>query len=314
MALFPGLLDRLNDVREVRVTNPDGKLTVTATDSGWSLAEKAGYPVDPAQVRNLALALANLQLVEPKTADPQRLRRLQLDEPGGEGTVSRRVELVDSSGAPLAAAIVGKPSPSLYGGGRGGVYVRRVGDNQAWLAAGELERPNDAMALVGREVIDLPVDEVARVVMRQPEGGAAATLSRGDRGTDFASDVALPEGRKLDPAKVESLAGALGGLTMTDVRPAAEIAPGNSPQIGYATFAGGTVDVTVTTIGDGETAEHWVTLQATDPIGDTPASGQSNRVPGGRKLDGWAFKVPPYVAERLTLGLDQLLAEQPSGS
>ena len=77
--MFPELLDRLNDVREIRITMPAGKLTVTATDQGWSLAEKAGYPIDPAKVRDLALALANLQLVEAKTADPKRLERLELE-------------------------------------------------------------------------------------------------------------------------------------------------------------------------------------------------------------------------------------------
>ena len=68
---------------------PAGKLTVTATDQGWSLAEKAGYPIDPAKVRDLALALANLQLVEAKTADPKRLERLELGEPGTDGATSR---------------------------------------------------------------------------------------------------------------------------------------------------------------------------------------------------------------------------------
>ena len=125
-AMFPELLDRLNDVHEIRITMPAGKLTVTATDQGWSLAEKAGYPIDPAKVRDLALALANLQLVEAKTADPKRLERLELGEPGADGATSRLVELLGGDGATLAAAVVGKASPSLYGGGRGGVYVRRA--------------------------------------------------------------------------------------------------------------------------------------------------------------------------------------------
>ena len=93
MRLFPGLLDRLNEIREVRVTLPDAKLTVTAGEQGWTLAEKAGYPVDPGKVRDLALSLANLQLIEAKTADPERLGRLDLEEPTSEGSKARLVEL-----------------------------------------------------------------------------------------------------------------------------------------------------------------------------------------------------------------------------
>ena len=153
-------------------------------------------------MRDLALALANLQLVEAKTADPQRLERLELDEPGADGAKSRLIELLGGDGATLAAAVVGKASPSLYGGGRGGVYVRRAADNQAWLAGGELDLPADAMTLIGSELVDVPMDQVARVVV-QPPGGAAATLSRPDVSADFVTDATLPEGRKLDPVKVE---------------------------------------------------------------------------------------------------------------
>ena len=141
-AMFPGLLDRLNEVREVRITMPGGQAHGDGrrTRAGpWR--RRADYPVDPAKVRDLALALANLQLVEAKTADPERLERLELEEPGADGAKSRLVELLGGDGAPLAAAVVGKASPSLYGGGRGGVYVRRAGDNQAWLAGGELDLP-----------------------------------------------------------------------------------------------------------------------------------------------------------------------------
>jgi Domain of unknown function (DUF4340) len=315
VALFPGLLDRLNDVREVRITMPTGKLTVKAEDQGWSLAEKTGYPVDPVRVRDLALALANLQLIEAKTADPQRLGRLDLDEPGADAAGSRLVELLGGDGAPLASAVVGKASPSLYGSGRGGVYVRRAADNQAWLAAGELDLPADAMELIGSEVIDVPLDQVARVVL-QPPGGPASTLSRPELAADFVMDATLPEGRKLDPVKVESLAGALSGLTMTDVRPSSEItvAP-DARRVRFETFAGGAVDVTLAATGEGENAEQWLMLKATGKLGEAVETNPSDQsVQRARRLDGWAFKVPAYLADRLGVGLDQLLLEPPPAS
>ena len=172
----------------VRIATPAGKLTVKAENQAWILAEKAGYPVDPAKVRALVLGLANLQLVEAKTANPQRLERLDLQEPTAEGSASRMVELMGGDGASLAAAVVGKASPSLYGGGRGGVYVRRAADNQAWLAAGELDVPSDAMTMIDTELVDMPLDQVARVILRTSDG-AAVTLSRPDAGAEFTTDA-----------------------------------------------------------------------------------------------------------------------------
>ncbi len=317
-AMFPDLLDRLNDIREVDIVGPEGKLTIVPKDQGWVLQEKAGYPVDPAQLRTLGLAVANLQLVEAKTADPQRLPRLELSDPGTADAKSHLVDIKGADGEALAAVVVGKSSPSLYGSGHGGVYVRRAGDNQAWLAAGELEVPSDAMALIGQDVVDVPADQIARVVL-QPADGPAITLSRPDANAAFTVDAGLPEGRKLDPVKVEFLTGSLAGLTMTDVRPAGELAtPNEQHGLRFETFDGVPVDVQVSTIGEGDAAQNWLTLDTSAPpagVAAEPAQGEDGAKPAAtladrvRKLEGWAYEVPSYLADRLKGGLDQLLAE-----
>lgn len=305
--LFPDLLDRLNDVRELRIAAPEGSFTVVNKDQVWSLAEKAGYPVDPDRVRQLGLALANLRLVEPKTADPGKLARLELEDPAGEGAKSRLIELEGPDGSAIASAVVGKPSPSLYGSGRGGVYVRRSGDNQAWLAAGELELPASAMELIGEDVVDLPTEQVARVVL-DPAGTSPVTLARPDANGDFTVDVQLPEGRKLDPTKAEFLAGALSNLTMSDVTPASGLpAEGERRELRFETFDGLPITVQVATIGEGDAAVHWVTLgTAATSEADKANSPLATRI---GELEGWAYQVPAYLADRLRGGLDTLLAE-----
>ena len=322
--MFPGLIDRLNEVREVRIVAPAGTFTVVAKepDQGWGLAEKAGYPVDPTQLRGLVLAVANLELVEPKTADPARLARLELEEPGSAEAKSRLLELKGADGAPLASVVVGKSSPSLYGSSVGGIYVRRGGENQAWLAAGDLNVPGDAMLLIGHDVVDLPGEQVARVVML-PQGAPPITLARADATAEFTVDAALPEGRKLDPVKVEFLTSVLSGLTASDVEPATSLPAGaKRHDLRMETFDGVPVEVGLTTVGEGESAKYWLTLAtsapAAAPAGADPAQAspaEPSLVERIGKLEGWAYQVPDYLAERLTGGLDGLLAEpQPPAS
>jgi hypothetical protein len=285
--LFPGLLDHANEIARIQVASSGGKLTVEAGEKGWSLVEKSGYPVPADQVRKLALAVGNLQLVEAKTADPERLKRLELEDPTGEGFKSRQVEIIGRDGRPLAALIVGKSSPGLYGGGRGGVYARRAGENQAWLAAGELGLPSDPLDLIGRDVIDVPASDVARVVL-QPRDGAPVALSRPNaEATEFTTDAVLPEGRKLDQVKIEELTTSLSNLSMQDVRPTADVTmpPDATKRSRFETFDGLAVEVAVAKLGEGDAAEL------------------------GGKLHNWAFRLPPYMADRLVGGLDQLLAE-----
>src|SRR5919206_1534319 len=116
--MFAGLLDHLNDVQTVKVTGGTEKLTLRrAADGKWQVEERGGYPADGKRVREVALGLANLRLVEAKTAKPDLLPRLDLADPAKPDAKAREIELQGKDGKPLAAAIVGKTKFGLYGGG-----------------------------------------------------------------------------------------------------------------------------------------------------------------------------------------------------
>ena len=56
---------------------------------------------------------------------------------------------------------------------------------------------------------------------------------------------------------------------MDDVRPAAELTvPPDARRVRFETFAGGAVDVTLTDLGEGETAKHWLTIKVTGKLGE----------------------------------------------
>jgi hypothetical protein len=346
--LEPGLMARANEVREVRITGPGkAKVTIRAEGDLWRVVEKGGYPAKPAEVRKLVLQLANLELVEAKTALPERLPRLELEDPGAEAAKSRRIELLGEGGAPIAAAVVGKTRFGLYGGGRSGVYVRRPDAPQAWLTAGGLELPTDALDLVDMQVIDVPVAEVARVTLGV--GQEAIRVHRPQTGDqNFTVEAPVPAGRELDPAKVEEVAGMLAAVSLQDVKPAAELAlPPDARRSRVETFDGLAVDVTVARVGEGEGAEHWVQLAAAAVAPTVPPAPASPAPPStlpeaaaaapaeeaaatappaaakpaatspaaraeelNGRLKGWAFKVQPYLGERLGASLEALLAEK----
>lgn len=320
----PALMDRANDVREVRITGPGAaKITVRAEGDGWRVVEKGNFPAKPAEVRKLVLQLANLEVVEAKTALPERLPRLELEDPGKDGTKSRLVELLGEGGAPVTAAVVGKTRFGLYGGGRSGIYVRHADAPQAWLAGGSLELPSDALDLVDSEVIDVPVADVARVTLGV--GAEPIVVHRAETGTqNFTVDAAVPEGRELDPVKVEEVAGMLGALSMQDVKPAAGLTlPPDVRRSRVETFDGLAVEVTVARSGEGDAAEHWVQLaaSATEPAPPAAAAAKEGAVPPAeratelnRRVQGWAFKVQPYLGDRFGASLDALLAEKPPAS
>lgn len=315
--LVDGLSGRLNDVRTVRITTGGDVLTLNGSDGGWSLAERGGYPVAADKVRALALAVANLELLEPRTAAPERLDRLELGDPAAEGAVSKRVELMDAAGAAMADIVVGKASLGLYGGGRDGVYVRRMGENQSWLAAGAIDLPGEAIDLLAREVVDVPLAEVAEVTL-DLDAAAPVTLSRATPEVEiFEVGAVVPEGRAVDDDKVERVASALSSLTMQDVRPATET-PGNGSirRSRFETFDGLAVEVAVATAGEGEDAERWATFKASAEAatGDGAQATRDRAAALNAKLEGWSYKLSPFLADRLNATLDGLLAERAGSS
>ena len=313
-----GLVDRLNEVKTVKITSGGQTFTVAAKDKGWGLAERAGYPVAADKVRALALAVANLQLVEPRTSLPDRMKRLELEDPAAQGAKSKRIELLGADGKPLADLVVGKTQYGLYGGGRGGVYVRRNGEERAWLASGEIELPHEAMDLLAREVIDVPEADIAKVTL-DADGPAPLVLSRADAAAKtFEVSVPPPEGRAVDPEKVDRVAGALAGLTMEDVKPAAEVAmDANARHSRFETFDGVAVDAKVVTTGTGDDAAHWAVFKAApEATGDKAAKAAERAGAINGRVDGWAYKLSTYMADRIgaPAGIDSLLADKEGSS
>ncbi len=321
--MFTGLLDRLNDVQTIRVTGAGQTVTLNRTADGrWQVAERGGYPADYKRARELALGLANLQLVEAKTAKADRLNRLELADPTKPDAKARQVEFLDKDGKPLAVAVVGKTKYGLYGGGRSGVYVRRGGEEQAWLAAGEISVPSSPTDVMSREIIDIAKEDVGRVMLGV-DGPSPITAAKPDRNApSYTLQTPVPEGRKADEEKLDRLASTLSGLTMQDVRPLAEITfPPDAAMARFETWDGIDIDVRTVRTGAGDQAEHWVSfaVAASEPLAPAPAeaAGQPAAKPLPErvaelkaKLDGWAFKLSEYVAARVAWRMDDLLAAQ----
>src|SRR5215831_17707232 len=131
---FPALAAELGEVASVGIARPPLTLTFVRDGEGWLVAEKGNYPAAAGKIPQIVLAMADMTLVEPKTQKADLHQRLEVDDAGkGKSTL---VTLKDRSGGPLAELIVGKRRYDRLGAGNDGVYVRKPGDAQAWLASG----------------------------------------------------------------------------------------------------------------------------------------------------------------------------------
>lgn len=313
--LAAALADRLADVTKVTVVAKDGTATMVRSGDGWVLEEKGGYPVDPARVRDLVLGVASARIVEAKTDDRSRLARLDLAAPG-VGESRAKLVRIEAGADPLLTVVIGKTKYGLYGAGRGGAYVRRFDEAQAWLVDREIQAPATPLSYIDRSVIDLPAATLARIEL----GEDVVSLARSAPGAPL--ELAdLPAGRAADPEKIDRLAAVVASLQLQDVRKADPAAFAQAPlRARLVTVDGIAAELRILAEGTGEAAQHWATI-AVSAAPDPPTAQAAP--PGGApieeriallraRLDGWAFKIPGYLAERVGWGMADLL--KPEGT
>ena len=167
-AAFPDLVERINEVAAIEIASAEERFTIIGEGDEWGIVEKQNYTVPRKKVRDFIIALANLKLVESKTARPERYSRLEVEDVDEEEAESRSVIVLASDGDELARVIIGRRKYFLFVDGRGGTYIRRGGEARAWLAEGEMDfgaLPNDWLE---RLVPLVMRDELQQVSITQP--------------------------------------------------------------------------------------------------------------------------------------------------
>jgi hypothetical protein len=272
---FPALRDNPDAVAKIALTTPEGTITlVRETGDRWAALERYGYPVDPKRVRDLVVTLADMRLIERKTAQPEQYDRLQVEPPDAEKAQSKLVRLESADGTVLAEAILGKQRYRLTGTEPAGTYLRRPDEAQSWLASGGVQIEPAVAQWLDSEVVDLDSAAIRRVVIeRAGEPGYVAARDQPDndlRLVGLAADEALKE-----DADLGQLAGALSSVAFEDVKPRDQLTwPAQHHTARIQTFDGVELTVRLAQIDE----EYWATFDArtaTPTGGAAPAAAEA---------------------------------------
>lgn len=301
--VLPGLAGKLGDVASVEVRRADLDLTFVHDGNDWLVKQKSNYPADGAKIRRIVLALSDMTLVEPKTSKADLYPRLQVEDQGkGKSTL---VTIKDKSGADLARLIVGKRSYDRLGEGNDGVYVRKPGNPQSWLARGSLDFSDDMPSWLARRIVDIPDSRMAKVVLTQPDG-TSLTLNRPKPDAKFALENPPKDAKYKSDTALGEPAMALETLDLEDVAPTAKLPVPDKGVItgSYTTFDG----LTITARLFRHNNKSWVVLAAT---GSGKTDAEAKKLNG--QVSRWAYAIPDYKAKMIETKIADLL-EPPKGS
>jgi hypothetical protein len=302
--VLPELTRRANDVARLTLVHGESKTTLQRQGDQWLVEEKSGYPADPGKVRQVLLGLAELRYVEAKTRKPDLYPRLEVEDAGKKDAKSTLVTVSTEKGDLLGEIIAGKHRVDELGGGVDGVYLRKPGDPQSWLARGTLDLPGDTLGWLDRKVIDLPQDKVKELVLTQADG-SKLDLAR-DKPEDPLALKGAPANAKLKEGATTTPAEALADLELTDVRPAADVTfpPEGGVHAEYTGFDGRTVKVTLVE----QDGKSWAKIEANGSGDAEKPAAELNA-----KLAPWVYALPDYKAKALKTKLADLVAP-PKGS
>ncbi len=296
---FPGLAQRLQGAARIEAKRHDGTLEVVRRGETWGLPSKGGYPVRQEKVRELLTGLTELRLTESRTANPEMLDRLGLEDPSREGATSTLLRVLDAQGGVIAELVIGRRRVRTQGNVPEAAFVRRPNESQAWLAEGRIPVDADPQLWLDRDIANLPRERVRRIAINRT-GEPPLVLTRGE-GPDGKLEITTPaDAPPTDESSLDEVGRAFEFLTFLDVKPEGEI-PGEA--LGEARFElSDNLAIVVRPRKDGDAI--WVTLAAE---GDDEAARLNAR------WRGWAYQVGQWKEKAFVPLLAELRRqEQPA--
>ena len=303
--MFPGLAPRLQDAARIEITHQGKTTTLAKHGDAWGLEDRGGYPVQTSKLRGMLTGLTELRLVEPRTTDPAQFNRLGLEDPNGTVGTSNLLRVLDASGKPIVAVIVGHRRVRTQGNVPEQVYVRRPEENQTWLAEGSLQVDADPQLWLDRDIMNIDHGRIASV-----------TATRDDTSLAFARDgqklvlKSPAEHPPLDDYKVDDVDRGLELLTFQDVQTDQGAVGEKIGQSVYTTSDGLAVTVMVFK-GD---KDIWARFAAT---GSDKSKDEADKL--NARVHGWTYQLGAWKQTALVPALDDLKApppppEKPAGS
>ncbi len=250
--LYPDLLSRVNDVTWLRVASQaDGPLTMVREGDHWILEEKYGYYADIEKISQTLVELSSLETLEPKTQKPENFSELNVEDvEAPEGTITNSVRVTAKAGDEvLADILVGRDRPVDIGGG---VFVRKKGEDQTWLASGSYQPNRKALQWLDRNIINVDSRRIRRVTMQHADGDGFEVAKPDIASEDMAYASFVPPGMEPKPThEMNNMASITDFLVLQDVRLAEELDWSEPDSILWLETYDG-LKISITAVKDGE--------------------------------------------------------------
>jgi hypothetical protein len=287
--MFPEFAERAEDVTRVTIDARLYDMDLQLIDGQWVAIDRADYPVRGEPIDQLLAGLQALVEYEGKTDVPDLFPLLGVADPAPDRD-STRVTVAAADGDVLVDAILGYPANAIGRHTRGGVYVRRIGEERAWLAEGTVIPPTFVSEFFD-QLFTVTGPEVGRVTILQGDtvqfDAVKVDFATGDYDLVYLDPAIGPEGATARDSAVRGMSQGIVSMTFVDAIPLEDVTiAADARTIRYVTQDGLSLSVTLAERND---TTYVVFVTGAEP--GSPAQERAATIAAATSQ--WAFELQP---------------------
>ena len=271
-------------------------------DFVWVAEDKFGYPASSVLLKKVISQLADMRKIEAKTKMASRYHQIGVESPYQPGANSVLVRLEGANGEVLAESILGAQFRRNNIGIAEGTFIRHPKKQQAWLASGNIEIPNNLVSWLDTRITNFEPMEIKQIKLWLEPGNMAIVNRSEYKKSAFIYQNRLGV-RYLDKKISKELSKCLSKLSFLDVWPR-NLAKKRIPVLKFEveTFSGQKIS------GQLFESHKQKILQLSAEEDDTRE--KLTQVSLEKKiyseLNKWTYVIPSWQAERFLVGLTLL--------
>lgn len=304
-SLFPALIDSVNEITEVTIEDRRFKSILKKIDGVWYLHNKDNYPASTSGIKQLALELSNLKILEAKTSSVEKYAKLGVNNLSVEGSQASQIT-VSTSEKKLVSLLIGL---SPKGAKKAKRYIRLTDETAAQLVAGQITASTNPIEWLDPQIIDLDSKSIKRLTIDVPEE-KKIVISKNTESEDFFTLQDIPESFEMKSKTiVSSIPAILIDLRLNDVISAnavTDLEPAQKTTV--TTFSG--LEILLTDY-------IWENKRYT--VFEAYLGKDKKELPNSmiekinNKVRGWAYEIPAYKRRMINRKFDDLIQaiEQP---
>ena len=294
-ALIPELQDKINSVTALRIYSAGDLLVadVRQSDAGWRVHNADNYPADLGTLRQVLLALAEAEVIENTTSQPENFVRLGVEDVSTPGATGLRIELDGLDGQ--VNLILGNASSGDTS------FARQADNPQSWRISKAPDLGKTTLEWLDRTIADIPASDIVSMTISHSDG-ESVVIAKTENGYELTNNPADKALRY--PDILNSVVSALEQLQFDVVIARDELEKGDAKPI--ATITANTIDglsagIVVTSMDDAT----WINLtySSAEP-GDPTATAAPDALAAeseslNAKVADWAYQIPSFKADWL---------------